>query len=363
MMKTMSKKGISKTWVTVIIVVVVVVAAIAGVLYYHNVTATHQKPIVIYELVSYAGNVYFKIMINGTEYAVNQLQKEGVPVKLVVLDADNDLQTQIGQIQTAITAGANVILINPVAPSAEVPYLEQAEQKGITVITLDRDTPTPSARLCYIGSNNTALGIMDAEALIYFLRMSGKQPPWKVVVIEGPPETGVGLMRNNAILSVLEPFVNNGTIQIVSEQNGQFSDSVAFSIMQSVISATGGKIDAVITANGLEAEGAARALMSAGIPIGLHGVIITAIDFTPDVAQAIESGQILATAGQAPFIMGYWGVWIAYYHITKGYNPPSVIITPQAVVTANNITQAYNILQSPVNLADYVPGAPPTPTS
>jgi ribose transport system substrate-binding protein len=287
----------------------------------------------------------------------------GVPVKLVVLDASNDLQTQITQIQSAISAGADVILINPVASDAVVPYLKQAESRGIVVITLDRDTTDPSARLSFIGSNNTALGIIEANALISYLRSSGKSPPWRVVVIEGPPETGVGLLRNNAILSVLQPYVNNGTVQIVSEQNGQFSDSVAFSIMQSVISATGGKIDAVATANALEAEGAARALMSAGIPVGSHGVIITTIDFTPDVAQALMSGQILATAGQAPFMMGYWGVWIAYYHITRGYTPPSVIITPQAIVTAGNITQAIGLLQSPVDLSRYVPGAPSTPSS
>jgi ABC-type sugar transport system substrate-binding protein len=333
------------------------------VVYYLTEYTHSSKTLTFYELISFTGNSYFQLMINGSELAVSQLKAHGINVKLVVLDADNNLQTQINQIQSAIAAGANAILINPVSASGVVPYLAQAESKGITVIALDRDVSNTSVRLTYIGSNNTLLGIMDAKALINFLKESGKPTPWKVVFIEGPPSTGVGLERNNAIMSVLQPYIQNGTIQIVAQQDGEFSDTVAYSIMQSVIARTGGNISAVIAANGLEAEGAARALQAANIPIGLNGVIITAIDFTPDVEQAILNNQILATAGQSPFLMGYWGVYIAYYHITQGFTPPSIIVTPSLLVTKNNIQQALQELQGPKPLSEVVPNAPPVPIS
>ncbi|MFP3214824.1 MAG: sugar ABC transporter substrate-binding protein [Nitrososphaeria archaeon] len=363
-MTTINKRNKAVSTLAIAVIIIIIIAAIGGAYYYYSTTTSSHKKIVIYELISMVANSYFGLMINGSKLAVSQLQAHGINVQLVVLDADNTLSTQISQIQEAIAAGANAILINPVSSSGVVPYLAKAESQGITVITLDRDTSNTSVRLCYVGSNNTLLGIMDAKAFVSFLRESGKPTPWNVVFIEGPPSTGVGLIRNNAIMSVLQPFIQNGTIKLVSEQNGQFLNTVTYSIMQSIIASTGGKIDGVITANGLEAEGAGQALMAAGIPIGLpNGVIVSAIDFTPDVMQALQNGEIVSTAGQSPFIMGYWGVYIAYYHITKGWNPPSVIITPSMLVTKNNIQQALSTLQSAVPLSNVVPNAPPVPIS
>lgn len=354
MMKT---RGLSTTWWIIIGVIIVVVVVGAAVAYYYHPTAK-KKPLVIYELISYTGNSYFQIMINGSKYAAAVIEKEyGVPVELIVEDADNTLSTQVTQFQAATAAHPDCILVNPVSPSSEVSYAQSAESAGIFVLSLDRGIPgTP-----YVGSNNTQLGIMDAEALIQFLEEYNYPKPWRIVFIEGPPSTGVGYERNTAIMSVLEPFIKNGTIQIIAAQNGEFLSTTAYTIMQDVL-ATTHNITAVITANGLEAEGAAQALMAAGIPIGPpYGVIITAIDFTPDVAYYISKGWIQATAGQSPWVMGYWGVMLCYFHVYEHYTPPQTIITTSAVVTASNLTQGYYTLQGPVNLANYVPGAPSTP--
>jgi len=62
-----------------------------------------------------------------------------------------------------------------------------------------------------------------------------------------------------------------------------------------------------------------------------------------------------ATIAQSPFLQGYWGIYAAYYVVTKNWKPAQDWIpTPTVVVTKDNVATFESEVKTPRPL----PGAP-----
>ena len=74
----------------------------------------------------------FQAMMDGTDQAA-----EALGVELVRVDAQFDVNKQIGQIEDFITRGVDALLVNPVTAKETVPVLEKAREAGIPVVAID----------------------------------------------------------------------------------------------------------------------------------------------------------------------------------------------------------------------------------
>lgn len=333
----------------VVVVLVVVVGALAF-LFLAPGGPLAPRAIKLGLFISNLGNPYFVALRDGAEAAVMEIEVPGGSIEMVVHDAKDDPSLQVSQIETA--TGISAVLVNPVHKEAIQPALERVIEAGVPVITTDRDVANPSLRLVFIGTDNVAGAEQAARSLVEALERSGKEPPWRVVILNGIPGTTAAEDRRRGFRNVLDALVGEGRVVIVAEEVANFRRDQGLSVMESILARE--EVDAVIAANDEMALGAIQAIEGAGLRPGVD-VIIVGYDAIPDAVDAVREGKMYATIAQSPFLQGYWAVYAAYYHLTKGWRPETDWIpTPTVVVTRANVDTFQSEVASPRPL----PGSP-----
>ena len=103
--------------------------------------------------------------------------------KVILANRNGGPSEQIADLRNLISAGANVIIINPSDRKALDPVIKQATDRGIVVVAVDQSVDAPSA---YILTNDqNAYGQVGAEAL--FKKLGGKGNVVELRGIDGVP--------------------------------------------------------------------------------------------------------------------------------------------------------------------------------
>jgi ribose transport system substrate-binding protein len=103
--------------------------------------------------------------------------------KVIVANRNGGPSEQIADLRNLISAGANIIIVNPSDRKALDPVIKQATDKGIVVVAVDQAVDAPTA---YVLSNDqTAYGREGAEAL--FKKLGGKGNVVEMRGIDGVP--------------------------------------------------------------------------------------------------------------------------------------------------------------------------------
>jgi ribose transport system substrate-binding protein len=295
--------------------------------------------------VSTINNPYFVTMAEGAKAAAADFGAD-----LTVFDGQNDSLTQTNQIDAAIAAGYQAILLNPTHQEALIPAVQRANAAGIPVFSVDRDVKG-GERVCYIGTSNVLAAEQGAATFITYLagtKFGTKSRPWNIVILEGIPGASAAVEREKGFKNILKPFIDAGILKVIKDLTAQFDRAEGLRVMGDIL-ATTKDIDGVICANDEMCLGALQALKGAGVPVGManNGVIIMGFDAIDDAVAAVKAGDFVGTVAQAPFIQGYWGAEAAILYLTQGWRPPAgtpiyeptgalFIPTPVAIVTAEN---------------------------
>jgi ribose transport system substrate-binding protein len=80
-----------------------------------------------------------------------QAKASGVVSKVILANRNGGPPEQIADLRNLISAGANVIILNPSSPDALNPVIKQAAAKGIIVVAVDQGVTAPEA---YVLSND-----------------------------------------------------------------------------------------------------------------------------------------------------------------------------------------------------------------
>jgi ribose transport system substrate-binding protein len=103
--------------------------------------------------------------------------------KVILANRNGGPSEQIADLRNLISAGANIIIVNPSDRKALDPVVKQATDKGIVVVAVDQAVDAPSA---YVLTNDqTAYGREGAEAL--FKKLGGKGNVVELRGIDGVP--------------------------------------------------------------------------------------------------------------------------------------------------------------------------------
>src|ERR1041384_7897909 len=140
--------------------------------------------------------------------------------------ADNDIQNQLSQIENMVTKGAKVLVIAAIDGSTMSDVLQKAHDAVVLVISYDRlITKTPNVDY-YATFDNFGVGVIQGTQLLegLGLKPGEKAPagvgPFNVELFGGSPDdTNAGHFYNGA-MSVIQPFIDDGTIVIKSGQMG-----------------------------------------------------------------------------------------------------------------------------------------------
>ena len=245
-------------------------------------------------------------------------------VSITTVGYEWDLATQSSQIDSFIAAGVDIILTNPGDPFAVAPAIQRAQAAGIPVIAVDNGAEAADA---IIMTDNVAAGEIACQYIVDKLGGNGN------VIIQNSAQVSAIIDRVNGCKSV---FAANPGITILSDdQSGGGSREGGMEIAQGYFTRFP-EIDASFVVNDPQAIGTNLA----AVQQQRSGIIITSVDGSPDIVEALKdpnSPMIEASASQDPYYIGQRGMQ-GGYAILGGTAPTAKteLIAPK-LVTRDNV--------------------------
>ena len=152
------------------------------------------------------------------------LEKLGYTVDLQY--AENDIPTQVNQIENQITKGAKLLIIASIDGTAITSQLQQAADNKIPVIAYDRLIRNSPNVDYYATFDNFKVGVQQATSLLVGLGLKkedgsdGAAPagPLNIELFAGSPDDNNATFFFNGAMSVLQPMIDSGEIVVPSGQ-------------------------------------------------------------------------------------------------------------------------------------------------
>src|SRR4051812_6306763 len=212
--------------------------------------------------------------------------------KLLVTNAQSDLNKQISDIKSMLDRGAQLLVVAPLNSDGLQPALDAAKAKKVPVVTIDRKvTSTPCTDyLTFIGSNFVEQGKRAAQAMAKATGGTGK-----VAILLGSSGNNVTTDRTQGFKDEL---AKTPGLSVVAEQTGEFDRSKGQSVMEQLIQSHP-DITAVYAENDEMGVGAVNALKTAGKAPG-KDVKVVSIDGTRNAVQLIADGSYNAVIESNP---------------------------------------------------------------
>jgi ABC-type sugar transport system substrate-binding protein len=265
-------------------------------------------------------NPFWQIVWDGAQEMANKWQGV-IDYTVNAPTSESDVDTQIAQLEDAITTGAAAMIVAPTDASALNPTFDRAKEAGIPVLIIDSNTTWPD-KLTFIGTDNVAGGGLAGKYLCDQIGSTGK-----VAIITGQ-ETAASIA--DRVKGAQEAFDACG-LQVVAKINGEHSREGGLRAMEDIL-ASNPDVPGVFCINDNEALGAVEALKAAG---KMGDVKVVGFDANPDAIASILAGDMSATIAQAPANMGRFGVAWAMNSLL-GLKVEPLIDTGTTLVTADN---------------------------
>jgi D-xylose transport system substrate-binding protein len=180
--------------------------------------------------------------------------------KVLYSNADQDAAKQQAQVESAITQGADVLVLDAVDAKAVAPQVNHARQRRIPVIAYDR-LITGIDYAYYVSFNNVRVGQMQGQALLDAMNARGTTTKGKIIMLNGAPTDPSSGDYKKGAHSVLD-----GKVQIGREfDTPDWSPDKAQQETEQAITALGrDTVVGVLSANDGMAGGAIAAMKRAG---------------------------------------------------------------------------------------------------
>ncbi len=230
-----------------------------------------------------------------------QLEEAGF--KALVQAADQKVPQQQQQIESMIENGAKVIIVGPVDGSQLGAVLEQAKDAGIYVIGYDRllENTTGVDGVVQFGSVKT--GELQGQALLDGLAELKGEGPYNIELFGGGPADPNAPNFFTGAMSVLQPKIDDGTLNVVSGQMDftqcatlDWDNAKAQSRMDSLISGfySDQEIDGVLSPN----DGIARAIITSCENAGQEIPVVSGLDAENESVEWVWSGRQYSTVAK-----------------------------------------------------------------
>jgi putative multiple sugar transport system substrate-binding protein len=145
----------------------------------------------------------------------SQLEDAGYDVDLQY--AEDDIPTQVSQVENMITKEVDVLVIAAIDGTALGDVLGQAEDLDIPVISYDRLIRDSEAVDYYSTFDNFKVGVLQGQSLVDGLKEKGK-PPYNIELFAGSPDDNNAKFFFDGAMSVLQPMIDSGDMKVVSGQ-------------------------------------------------------------------------------------------------------------------------------------------------
>jgi D-xylose transport system substrate-binding protein len=256
--------------------------------------------------------------------------------------------TQLADAQTAITKGADVLVVDPIDSGVGAHIEKLAKAHGVVVIDYDRLT-LGGTRKYYVSFNNVQVGKLIGQGLVSCVAAWKVKSP-QVIVMKGASTDNNATLFAQGYDAVLAPkFASGGGWKDVSNPGGTWDPPTALSEFQQQFTAHP-NINAALIPNDENGAPIIHYLQSKGVKANTFPT--TGQDATLTGLQNILAGYQCGTAYKPIYLEAQAAAALAMY-ARAGATPPSsllngtttdpqtktsvqsVLLTPEWVTTAN----------------------------
>jgi putative multiple sugar transport system substrate-binding protein len=188
--------------------------------------------------------------------------------------ANNDVNTQVQQVENMVTSGCKILVIAAVDGSSLTDALATAASQGVKVIAYDRlIMQTPNVDY-YATFDNFKVGVFQGQFIETALNLKTAAGPFNIEIFSGDPGDNNAKFFYDGAMSIITPYITSGKIVVPSKQIDQatvaipsWTTATAQTRMDNLITAnyaSGAKLDAVLSPNDSLALGISQSLVTAG---------------------------------------------------------------------------------------------------
>lgn len=201
-----------------------------------------------------------------------ELESAGYKVDLQY--ANNDIATQVSQIENMITGGCELLVIASIDGGSLSTVLEEAKSEEIPVIAYDRLIMDTDAVSYYATFDNNKVGQIQGQYIVDTLKLDKEKGPFNLELFTGSSDDNNCRFFFGGAMDVLQKYIDEGKLVVQSGQTKleevatpNWSTEEAQKRMDNILTAnyTGDKkIDVILSSNDSVANGVTNALKSAG---------------------------------------------------------------------------------------------------
>jgi ABC-type sugar transport system substrate-binding protein len=246
------------------------------------------------------------------------------------LDSTNDPQTQLQNAQDAIARGVAGIILSPTDSSTAPAILSLAQENDIPVVIADIGTDS-GEYVSLIGSNNYEGAHGVGEALAAALTAQGMADG--SIGIVGISQARLnGQARTNGFKDAMAEAGITGDAGL--QQMQAYTADETFKFTQDMLTSNPDMTGMFVQTDGptLGALEAIRAARMTG------DVLVAAFDGIPEFVPLLQSGELVVSGMQQPYLMGVRSAEAMVEHL-EGGTPEKEIIVPILIVTSDNIDE------------------------
>ena len=306
-----------KTVLCLILAVVIGFVSLAG-------SQADAKTYVIGALSKQSADTFVQNIFDAMEARAKELGSE---VRLLVQDAEADINKQIAQAEAMITQKVDAIILNAVDVEGCAPIVDMAIEAGIPIIECNTLTNNAEKSTAYVGSDDVDAGKIQAEFLKNVLTDDAK-----VCYMMGPIGVSPQIYRKEGIEKYLFNVTN---IKVLAEQTANWKRDQAISLAEDWLT-TYQDLDAIICQNDDMALGVLEAVEAAGRK---DKVIVIGIDAITDALTAVKEGRLDCTVFQDAKGQGAGSLDWALKCAKEGLMKTPDVIIPFLLVTKDNVEE------------------------
>jgi ribose transport system substrate-binding protein len=259
--------------------------------------------------------------------AVKQ-EVEALGGTFIAKNAASSVSNQNAQFQELLAQGVNAIVFQPIDPKAIRPFLEQAQKRNVTMVTIS--APATAGEPNLTGVTTNFLYGSDSFAWAQAADAAGRAPGAKVgIVASSAPVPGLQYTTTRQ-----KHWAQELGLDVAGSVTAQQDTPASAASAASTLLTQHPDIKVILAYNDGSAEGAAGAVRSAG----KSGVLVYGSGGEDKALAEVKSGQMAGTAVAQQAAIGKEAADAAYNAVTKQNTPlPTTVLAPGQFITTRGV--------------------------